>query len=70
MILFKPGRQFFLNNRKVTVDYVIIRKKGLLIQLHEVQEQCRPQDLVPIGTPPAQDGPGTTPRECHAGGKS
>lgn len=45
MIVYSPGKKFILGNQIVTIDYVIIRKRGMLIQLMEVERHCRPEDL-------------------------
>lgn len=45
MIFYSPGKKFVLGNQVVTIDYVIIRKRGMLIQLMEVERHCRPEDL-------------------------
>lgn len=70
MMLFKPGRQFLLNNRIVSVNYVIVRKIGLFIQLKEVQANCRPQDLVPLddGSPMRPRRQATTKKIGAPGG--
>ncbi|OWQ93730.1 hypothetical protein CDN99_04575 [Roseateles aquatilis] len=52
MIVFKPGSKFLLNQQLVTVDYVIVNKNDLFIQLVEVEQRCRPQDLKPVVAPP------------------
>lgn len=48
MILYKPGTPFIYKGRRVTVDYIIIRKTGLWIRLAQSEEVCRPEDLTPI----------------------
>lgn len=48
MILYKPGTAFIYKGRRVTVDYVIIRRTGLWIRLTNSEDVCRPEDLTPI----------------------
>lgn len=48
MILYKPGTQFIYKGRRVSVDYVIIRRTGLWVRLVDSEEVCRPEDLMPI----------------------
>ncbi|MBT9512020.1 MAG: hypothetical protein IV104_06705 [Acidovorax sp.] len=48
MILYKPGTQFLYKGRKVSVDYIIIRRTGMWIRLAHSEEVCRPEDLTPI----------------------
>ena len=50
MILYKPGTPFIYKGRRVTVDYIIIRKTGLWIRLAQSEEVCRPEDLTPIAS--------------------
>ncbi|WP_431152026.1 hypothetical protein [Acidovorax facilis] len=54
MILYKPGAQFIYKGRRVSVDYVIIRRTGLWVRLAGSEEVCRPEDLTPI-SPHASD---------------
>jgi hypothetical protein len=48
MILYKPGTQFLYKGRLVRVDFVILRKMGLLIRLKGQDDLCKPEDLTPV----------------------
>ena len=56
MILYKPGAQFLYKGRRVTVDFVIIKRAGLWIRLADSDDVCLPQELTPIA-PRAPDRP-------------